>query len=282
MRVVPPDTAGTTAAPLTVCFTVDVEPDCPPFLWGWRGLEEGMPRLLALLRDEGVPATFFTTGDSARRYPEVIRDLLDDGHELASHGMWHRPFPELTRDEARDELEESAAILRAHAPVTSFRAPNLRFPDAYLELLEENGFTLDSSHGRYKLPYWRSRLFGEGSGGRASRALTRIPASTTSSVLRLPRAVRAPLLRGLRSPVVLFVHPWEFVDLTREHLRWDCRFRTGDTALACLREVLRDFKARGARWATMRALDPAMAAAARGAGRVLPAPPSGARRAVRS
>lgn len=252
------------AAALTVCFTVDVEPDCPPFLSGWRGLEEGMPRLLALLREEQVRATFFTTGDSARRYPAVVRALLDDGHELASHGMWHRPFPDLSREEARHEIEESAEILRAFAPVTSFRAPNLRFPDAYLELLEENGFTLDSSHGKHKLPYWRSRLFGERRGGAAARAstLTRIPASTTSSVLRIPRVVRDPLLRGLRSPVVLFVHPWEFVDLTRERLRYDCRFRTGDMALACVREVLRDLASRGARWATMRELDPRAAGAA--------------------
>jgi peptidoglycan/xylan/chitin deacetylase (PgdA/CDA1 family) len=247
--IAPPSDAGN--APLLASFTVDVEPDCPPFLWTWRGMEEGMPRLLALLREENVRGTFFTTGDSARRYPDVMRAVLDDGHELACHGMWHRPFPTLSRDEARAEIEESAAILRGFAPVTSFRAPNLLFPDAYLDLLEANRFTLDSSHGKHKLGYWRARVFGE-----RSTTLTRIPASTTSSVLRYPRAVRDPLLRGLRSPAVLFVHPWEFVDLTRERLRYDCRFRTGDAALACVRQVLRDFTARGARWMTMRELDP--------------------------
>jgi peptidoglycan-N-acetylglucosamine deacetylase len=239
---------------LRVAFTVDFEPDCPPFLWGWRGVEEGMPRLLSLLREQRVRATFFTTGDSARRYPETIRALLADGHELACHGMWHRPFPDLSREEARAEIEESSEILRAFAPVTSFRAPYLRFPDDYVDLLPANGLTLDSSHGKYKLAYWRSKL---GNGDASSvDALTRVAASTTSSVLRIPRLARRAILRSLSSPVVLFVHPWEFVDLTHEKLRYDCRFRTGEPALVCVRDVLQRFTSRGAQWITMRELDP--------------------------
>jgi hypothetical protein len=76
----------------------------------------------------------------------------------------------------------------------------------------------------------------------------------TSSVLRLPAIVRDPWLARLSDPVVLFVHPWEFVDLTRERLRWDCRFRTGDVALRCLREVIASFRRRGARFLTIREL----------------------------
>jgi hypothetical protein len=73
-------------------------------------------------------------------------------------------------------------------------------------------------------------------------------------VLRLPRWIRDPWLLALADPVVLFVHPWEFVDLTRERLRYDCRFRTGDVALRCLREVIELFAARGASFHTMREL----------------------------
>jgi peptidoglycan-N-acetylglucosamine deacetylase len=237
-----------------VAFTVDLEPDCPPFLWGWRGVEEGMPRLLSLLREERVRATFFTTGDSARRYPDTVRALVADGHELACHGMSHRAFPDLSRDEARAEIDGSADILRAFAPVTSFRAPYLRFPGEYVDLILDAGLTLDSSHAKYKLAYWRSRR--TDASRRQAPALTRVPASMTSSVLRLPRFVRHLILDALSSPVVLFVHPWEFVDLTHEHLRYDCRFRTGEPALACVREVLQRFASRGARWITMRELDP--------------------------
>jgi peptidoglycan/xylan/chitin deacetylase (PgdA/CDA1 family) len=230
---------------LTVCFTVDVEPDCPPYLTGFRGIEHGMPRLLAMLAEERVPATFFTTGEVAERYPGVVTAIVSDGHELACHGMTHRAFTSMTHDEARAEIEDSARILRRHAPVTSFRAPYLRFPSRYVPLLEASGFGIDSSQAKYK---------GGGRGAEGGETIRRIPASVTSSVLRLPRLVRETYLRALASPVVLFVHPWEFVDLRRERLRLDCRFKTGEIALACVRDVLQSFAARGATFRTMRDL----------------------------
>jgi hypothetical protein len=66
--------------------------------------------------------------------------------------------------------------------------------------------------------------------------------------------VRDSWLSALSSPVVLFVHPWEFVDLTRERLRLDCRFRTGEPALRAIREVVAYFRTRGARFVRMREL----------------------------
>ncbi|MGE5102647.1 MAG: polysaccharide deacetylase family protein [Deltaproteobacteria bacterium] len=233
------------ADPPVVAFTVDLEPDCPPFLRGFRGMEQGAPALLELLAEEGVPATFFTTGEVANRYPATVDRVVREGHELACHGMTHTAFTSLDAEAARAEIENSAAILRRFAPVTSFRAPYLRFPPAYVELLVQSDFTLDSSQAKYKLTYYRDR---------SSTRLTRIPASATSSVLRLPRAARAAYLRALANPVVLFVHPWEFVDLRRERLRFDCRFKTGDVALACVRDVLRSYARRGARFVRMREL----------------------------
>ena len=50
------------------------------------------------------------------------------------------------------------------------------------------------------------------------------------------------------------MHPWEFVDLTRERLRYDCRFRTGEPALACVRDVLSSYSAKGTRFTLMRQL----------------------------
>jgi peptidoglycan-N-acetylglucosamine deacetylase len=233
------------AASPTVAFTVDLEPDCPPYLRGYRGMEQGLPALLDLLRQLGVPATFFTTGDVAERYPGSITRLVDEGHELACHGMTHTAFTQLNRDHARDEIVRSTEILRRFSTVTSFRAPYLQFPDAYLDLLEASDFELDSSHARYKLAYYRSR---------ARTRLRRVPASVTSSVLRLPSAVRGAYLGALSSPVVLFVHPWEFVDLRNEKLRLDCRFKTGDIALACVRDVLASYGRAGARFVRMREL----------------------------
>lgn len=231
--------------PPTVSITVDLEPDCPPYLWTWRGITEGAPRLLELFAGEEVPATYFTTGDVAERHPEAVISLVQAGHELGCHGVTHRPFPELTGHEATWEIDTSATRLRRFAPVTSFRAPYLRFPDEYLPLLENAGFLLDSSQAKYKRSYYRRPR---------PTNLTRIPVSMTSSVLRLPAAIRDPWLLSLADPVVLFVHPWEFVDLTGERLRLDCRFRTGAPALQDLRDVIRLFAGRDARFVTMETL----------------------------
>ena len=245
-RAAPPCPSPSRDALLHVALTVDFEPDCPPYLHAtFRGIERGAPRLLELFAEVGVRATYFTTGEVAERYPDAVAALLAHGHELACHGVTHRAFDQLDEATARWEIEQSARLLRSFAPVTSFRAPYLRFPEAFVPLLEEHEFTLDSSLAKYKRSYHARR-------GRTS--LTRVPASMTSSVLRLPAFVRDPWLGALSDPVVLFVHPWEFVDLTGEDLRYDCRFRTGDVALRCLREVIDGFVRRGATFVTMREL----------------------------
>jgi peptidoglycan/xylan/chitin deacetylase (PgdA/CDA1 family) len=219
-----------------VAITVDFEPDCPPYLSStFRGIEQGAPALLDLFAETGVRATYFTTGHVATRFPDAVRALVTAGHELGCHGVTHTAFDTLDEPAARWEIESSVHTLRDFAPVTSFRAPYLRFPERYVPILEESGFALDSSLAKYKRSFYSSRQ---------PTSLTRIPASMTSSVLRLPAMIRDPWLLSLSDPVVLFVHPWEFVDLTQEDLRYDCRFRTGDVALRCLREVIDLFRNR--------------------------------------
>jgi peptidoglycan/xylan/chitin deacetylase (PgdA/CDA1 family) len=241
---------------LEVSLGIDVEPDCPPYLaTQYRGVVEGLPRILDALDEASVPTTCFCTGEVAERFPHRVTDLLNRGHELGSHGHAHRPFDTLSESEARQDIAISTNVLRSFAaPVTSFRAPNLRFPDRYLPLLEEHGFLVDSSQAKYKRAYYASR---------APTTLARVPASLTSSALRLPRVVRDTWLAALSSPVVLFVHPWEFVDLTRERLRLDCRFRTGDPALRAVMEVVAFFRARGAAFVRMGELGSRVGAAAR-------------------
>jgi len=229
--------------PLPVFVTVDVEQDCPPFLDTWRGVEEGMPALRRLLAEEQVPATMFVTGEAARRFPRLVREVVADGHELGCHGDTHRSFAAMTPAEAAREIRASTDTLRAHADVVSFRAPYLQLPTRLLPQLCEAGYEIDSSAGRHKS--LRARV--ERRGG-----VLRVPASVTSSTLRWPAAVRDRLFARLRPPVVLFVHPWEFVDLRRARLRFDCRFRTGGQALASLRSAIRLFKARGAWFGRLR------------------------------
>jgi peptidoglycan-N-acetylglucosamine deacetylase len=227
-----------------VAFTVDLEPDCLPFLDGWRGVDEGMPALLDTLAELEVAATVFATAQVARRSPALIERLVREGHELGSHSVTHPRFDRISREAAWAEINESAEVLREFAPVRSFRAPYLTFPGEMLPMLVDAGYELDSSAARYKMrndATLSSRRHGGG-------WLIRVPASITSSALRLPAPVRDPLIRALASPIVLFVHPWEFVDLRNEKLRWDCRAGTGAGALRSLRDVLSRLRSRGARF----------------------------------
>jgi peptidoglycan/xylan/chitin deacetylase (PgdA/CDA1 family) len=237
---------------LDVSLGIDVEPDCPPYLaTQYRGIEEGLPAALEMLRAAGVQATCFTTGEVAERYPDAVRAIVADGHELGCHGHTHARFDRMSDASARAEIDAASRALRAFAPVTSFRAPNLQLPRRHFALLEQSGYQRDSSTGKHKLAYY---------GPAPVTTVQRIPASTTSSVLRIDRWIRDPFLLALKSPVVLFVHPWEFVDLTRERLRLDCRFRTGKPALDALRSAIELFRHRGARFLRLDQIPPANAA----------------------
>jgi len=222
-----------------------MEPDCPPYLNSFRGITEGTPKLSSLLQEEEVKATFFVTGQIAKDFPDVIGKLITQGHEVGSHGFAHSDYTALDRHAAQQDIQQSLAILRQFAPVSSFRAPYLKFPQTYLDLLEKAGLSVDSSQAKYKPAYLQKSL---------PTTLWRIPASITSSVLRLPAWIRNPWLSALESPVVLFVHPWEFVDLRKADIPLDCRFKTGTTALACLREVIQFYKKRNFQFRKMQDL----------------------------
>jgi peptidoglycan/xylan/chitin deacetylase (PgdA/CDA1 family) len=233
------DMAWVEGGRMQVSITVDMEQDCPPYLSTFQGVTEGTPALLDLLLAENVKGTFFTTGAVARRHPEIVRSIIAGGHELGCHGDTHRRFRGLPYTEAVSEIDDASRVLRVFCDVTSFRAPYLDFPEQYLPILHAAGYVNDSSEGRHKAGsfFVTSRLVA---------GLRRFPASTMPSVVRLPRVLRNSVLAWLRTPAVLFFHPWEFVDLTRAPIPYDCRFRTGAPALATLREAIRFFRRRGA------------------------------------
>jgi peptidoglycan/xylan/chitin deacetylase (PgdA/CDA1 family) len=227
---------------MNVILTVDVEQDCPPFLNTWRGIDRGLPALLDLLDRERVPATFFTTGQVARRFPSAVSAIVNRGHELGCHGDTHASFATMTPGEASAEIARATGTLRAFGPVHAFRAPYLQFPRTFLPFLVQSRYRIDSSEGRHKRPGVRVVT---------ESGIVRIPASITSSTLRWPARLRDALLTRLADPVVLFVHPWEFVDLRGERLRFDCRFRTGDAALRCLMSAIDLLRSRGAAFSRM-------------------------------
>ncbi len=227
-----------------VSLTVDVEQDCPPLLNTMRGVEEGLPELLRLFGEEGVKATFFVTGRVAEHHPREVGRIVEQGHELGCHGYDHERYDRIGAVEAQRAVVRATDILRGFgSEVVSFRAPNLKLPPAFLGVLEEQGYRVDSSIASYRPPFPRGVVV-------AGRIL-RVPASLTSSLLRLPLRVVLPIMCRIREPV-LFVHPWEFVDMRAEKVRIDCRFNTGEGALRNLKGIIRHFKLRGYRFVTVR------------------------------
>jgi polysaccharide deacetylase family protein (PEP-CTERM system associated) len=189
-------------------------------------------RLLDLTSSYGVRGTFFVLGWVAQRFPELVREIRDRGHEIGCHSYWHRmiytlspiEFDEDTR-RAKDAIETAAGVA-----VTGYRAPTFSVTKRSLwalDVLANAGFTFDSSifpihHDRYGIvgsprdPY-AIRL-------RSQHCLTEFPISTFRAFGRdLPVAGGGYLrmlpmwynahgierVHGDRRPVMVYVHPWE-------------------------------------------------------------------------
>lgn len=124
-------------------------------------LKEGMPRLLELYAKHNVKATFFFTAYIAKLYPEVVKMILKDGHEVGSHGYTHevnQAFDILTLEEQKEHLRKSKNILEdiCGQKVVSFRAPAARVNNNTARALIETGFKIDSSISSQRLDMFMS------------------------------------------------------------------------------------------------------------------------------
>src|SRR3954471_17794235 len=125
-------------------------------------VERNVECILALLAERDVKATFFTLGWIAERYPQVVRDIVDGGHELASHGYGHLRASDQSRDEFRDDITRSRALLEqiSGQQVLGYRAPSFSIGKQNmwaLDTLREAGYRYSSSiypiaHDHYGMP----------------------------------------------------------------------------------------------------------------------------------
>jgi peptidoglycan/xylan/chitin deacetylase (PgdA/CDA1 family) len=115
----------------------------------------GVPRLLAMLADLELRASFFIPGFSAERHPGTVAAIAEAGHEIGHHGYLHRPPGLIDAATERSELELGLAALERIAGVraTIFRAPWWETSTATFDLLLEYGFTCDSSLFDRDVPY---------------------------------------------------------------------------------------------------------------------------------
>ncbi|WP_345647270.1 polysaccharide deacetylase [Streptomyces tremellae] len=114
---------------------------------GEYGARAGVPRVLRLLRDRSVPATFFMPAVSALLHPDEVRAYVDGGHEVALHGWIHERNTQLTAADERELALRAADTLESLAgrrPV-GIRTPSWDFSDHTLAISRELGLAYDSS-----------------------------------------------------------------------------------------------------------------------------------------
>ncbi|MER7578561.1 polysaccharide deacetylase family protein [Kitasatospora sp. NPDC097691] len=145
--------------------------------------ETGLDTVLAVLRDRGVPAAFFPTGDFADHHPDAVRAIAAAGHGLGNHSYSHPHFPDLTADRARTEVRRAETAIRRAAGTEPL--PFFRFP--YSETTPQ-GITTVNELGYADLEFTADTngYLGPGHGMTADRAVERaLAALTPGAVLQL-------------------------------------------------------------------------------------------------
>jgi hypothetical protein len=152
---------------LQVVLGFDMETDIGSWTPFYEGLQHGTPLILDILDRNQVPSTFFFTGDSLTKHPEVAQKVKVRGHEIGAHTLFHETIgdslyeipgmlpvlPEEVPNRLRlcTELVESVTGVR---PV-SFRCPRLFGSTAVVNALDELGYVADAT---YPMFYFRERL----------------------------------------------------------------------------------------------------------------------------
>lgn len=225
-------------------------------------------RLLRLLDELGVYATFFVLGWVADRHPLLVSEIVSSGHEVASHGYAHEIIYRQTPDEFAADLTRSLAAIARGAggsPILGYRAPSFSITEQSLwalDILRDHGLVYDSSifplvaHDRYGIR--RASRFAS----KLNVGMWEFPVSTIrlgrqnwpvagGGYFRLyPLGITRYAIRHLNSlghPAVIYLHPWEF-DPDQPRVReapWISRFRhyvNIDKTEARLRTLLAEFQ----------------------------------------
>jgi polysaccharide deacetylase family protein (PEP-CTERM system associated) len=194
-------------------------------------VERNIDRILAIFDDKDIKATFFTLGWIAERYPAMVKRIVANGHELASHGYGHQRVSDLSAAAFTDDITRSKALLEdiGGQPVIGYRAPSFSIGGGNLQtldLLHNAGYRYSSSiypvkHDHYGMP--DAPRFAFYPNGKAS--LLELPPSTIrirqrnypaggGGFFRLfPYAVSRWLLQQVnqrdRQSAIFYFHPWE-------------------------------------------------------------------------
>jgi polysaccharide deacetylase family protein (PEP-CTERM system associated) len=212
-------------------------------------IENNMHRILDLLDEYKVKATFFVLGWIAKHHPDIVRKIHAAGHEIACHGYNHRLIYHLTVEQFREDVHAAKCILEdvTGAPLLGYRAASYSIIKETLwalDILIEEGFIYDSSifpihHDRYGLPEAeRFPHLIRRSGGE----ITEFPPSTYRFLnqnipvagggylrlypFQLTKAAIKSINEKEKNIAILYIHPWE-IDEHQPRLngKWKSRSR---------------------------------------------------------
>ncbi len=199
----------------------------------WDGIpcraEANVQRILAMLADNGAKATFFTLGWIAERHPAIVRDIVAQGHELASHGYAHLRASDQSRAEFTDDIVRAKGMLEdiGGVAVRGYRAPSFSINQDNLwalDCIREAGYRYSSSiypvkHDHYGMPDAPRFAYASLPG------LVEVPVTTVELFHRnwpaggggyfrlLPYALSRWLLQRVNrvdgEACMFYLHPWE-------------------------------------------------------------------------
>lgn len=152
---------------IEACLTFDVDAESPVLAEGARharnlgvmshqayGPLVGVPRILDLLREYHLPATFFVPGFTADRYPQTVEAILAAGHEVGHHSYAHRsPLAQSEEEERADFARALETLRRLGAEVEGFRCPSWEPGWRTPQIVAEHGLLYDSSLMDADRPY---------------------------------------------------------------------------------------------------------------------------------
>lgn len=192
-------------------------------------IDRNVNRILDLLDAHSTKATFFTLGWIAERYPQLVRAIVERGHELASHGYGHERASDLTPQAFSNDIEAAKKILEdlSGVEVQGYRAPSFSIGTGNLwafDCLARAGYRYSSSiypirHDHYGMPD-APRFAHTVAGGLLEipvttvRAMNRnLPSSGGGYFRLLPYAVSRWMLQRVNrvdgQPAIFYFHPWE-------------------------------------------------------------------------
>jgi polysaccharide deacetylase family protein (PEP-CTERM system associated) len=216
-------------------ISVDVE-DWPQSSWDrdlpiTRRAAVNTQRVLDLLRQSRVRATMFVLGKFAETFPDIVREIRADGHEVACHGHGHVEIFKQTREEFAQDVRRSKDVLEQilGERIKGYRAPDFSIVERTLwalEVLVEAGFEYDSSifpvrRPRYGILGWPTTPVRLNFGG---KSIVEVPIATVQYMGKnwpvggggyhrlLPGFVSRHFAKHVMesAPFVFYCHPYEF------------------------------------------------------------------------